>query len=173
VKGAILDIFSGPYALLAKWAVIGLLIAGVFVTGWVKGNQHGTAKLTDYIAKQATEAVRIGKARTVVTEKVITKYVTVTVPKTQVVTNTIEKEVIRYETAKLDTCPLSNAAVSLHDAAAANAVPEAARSVDGAASGIETSALTKTCTENYAIYHQTADRLRALQEWVKEQGAVK
>ena len=168
-----LALFTGPYALLAKWAVIGLLVGAFGLTCWIKGNEHGTQKLTDHIAKEATEAARIAVVRGKATERVITKYLTVTVPKTQVVTNTIEKEVIRYEAAKLDACPMSNAAVSLHDNAALNTVPDASKSTDGTASEFKTADLTKTCTENYAIYHQTADRLRGLQEWVREQQAVK
>ena len=166
----ILAFFAGPFG---KWAIIGILLAGAALTGWIKGNEHGTAKLTDYIAKQATEAIRIAQARAVVTERVVTKYITKIVPQTEIVTKTVEKEIVRYETAKLDTCPLSVAAVSLHDSAASNAIPDAAKSVDGTASGFETARLTKACTENYAVYHQTANRLRSLQEWIKEQGAVR
>lgn len=157
-------------ARIAVWAVAGLSLGFAI---WFHGYMTGDDNLTEYKGKQATEAVSIVVKQGKVTEKVITEYVTVTVPKTEVVTRTIEKEVIRYETAKLDTCPLSVAAVSLHDSAAANTVPDPARSIDGTPSGIETSALTKTATENYALCHQTANRLRALQEWVTEQSKVR
>jgi len=158
--------------MLIKWAVIGFLILAAFASGWIKGNNHGTAKLTDYIQKQAEEATRIAKVRTVVTERVVTRYLEKK-GATERITETIEKEVIRYEQAKLDTCPLSVGAVSLHDAAAANKLPDAARSVDGSASGLEVSALTKATTENYATCHQTAIRLKGLQDWVREQSIVK
>jgi len=160
--------FAGP---LGKWAIIGILIAAAAVTGFVKGNQYGTAKLDAYIGKQATEALRIAVVRGKATEKVITRYIKVA-GATRVITNTIEKEVIRYEHANLDSCPLSAAARSLHDSAASNTVPAPASAIDGTASGLKTSALTKACTENYATYHKTADRLKSLQDWVKSQAAV-
>ena len=161
--------FAGP---LGKWAIIGILVAAAALAGFVKGNAYGTAKLDAFIGKQATEALRIAVVRGKATERVITKYIKVA-GATRVVTNTIEKEVIRYEAANLDACPLSAGARSLHDSAAANAVPDPTSATDGATSGLKTSALTKTCTENYAAYHQTADRLRGLQDWVKEQALVK
>lgn len=167
-----LALFTGPYAMLAKWAIIGIVVLGAFITGWVKGNIHGTEKLYAYQAKQATEAARIVVKQGAVTEKVLTKYIKVK-GDTEVITNTVEKEVIRYEQAKLDQCPLSVAAVSLHNSAALNKLPDPASSVDGTPSGVKAAALTKTCTENYATYHKTANRLRGLQEWVREQEAVK
>lgn len=160
--------------LITFWKPIAviLIIAAAFASGWIRGNNHGTAKLTDYIQKQAEEAVRIGKVRTVVTEKVVTRYLEKKAA-TERVIETIEKEVIRYEAAKLDTCPLSTGAVVLHDAAAANKLPDPAKSIDGTASGLEASAIVKTSTENYATCHQTAIRLIGLQDWVKAQSQVK
>lgn len=166
----ILAFFAGPFG---KWAIIGLLVAAVAAFSWFKGNEHGTEKLNTYVAKQAAESTRIAGVRSVITERVVMKYLTVTVPKTQLVTNTIEKEIVRYEAAKLDTCNLSVAGVVLHDSAALNAVPDAARSLDDSASGTQTAALVKTATENYATCHVTADRLRALQSWVSEQEKAK
>jgi hypothetical protein len=164
-----LAFFAGPFG---KWAIIGIMLVAAFGAGWIRGNDRGLQKLIDYQQKQAEEAVRITQVRTVVTERVLVKYLEKK-GATERVTETIEKEVIRYETAKLDTCPLSAGAVVLHDAAAANVLPDPARTVDGTASGIETSALTKTATENYATCHKTAIRLRGLQEWVRDQAAVK
>jgi hypothetical protein len=166
----ILAFFSGPFG---RWAIIGLLVAGAGVTGWIKGNAHGTAKLAEYQAKQATEAVRIVQARGKVTERVVNHYITKIVPQTELVTRTIEREITKYELAKLDSCPISVAAVGLHNAAAANVVPDPAGTTDGTASGLEAAALTKTCAENYAVYHQTANRLTALQDWVRGQAGVR
>ena len=149
-----------------------LLVAASFTSGCVRGYNAGSQKLVDYQSKQLAEATRIAGVRSVVTERVITRYLEKK-GATERVTNTIEKEVIRYETAKLDTCPLSVAAVSLHDAAAANRIPDAAKSTDGTASSFETADLTKAATENYAICHATANRLIGLQDWVKQQSVVK
>ena len=112
-------------ATLIKWGVIALIILAAFASGWVKGNAHGTAKLTDYIAKQATEAVRIAQARAVVTERVITKYVTKIVPQTEIVTKTIEKEVTRYAQTNPTGACIDADFIRLHNASAANLPPAA------------------------------------------------
>lgn len=168
---AVLALFSGQYAALAKWGVIALLIAGAGLTGWVKGNAHGTAKLDAYIGKQAVASAALAVERGEVTVRVVNRYIKVK-GETQVVTQTVEREVIKYVDANFDHFPLSVAAVSLHNAAAINAIPDAARSIDGTASGIEAAALTKTCTENYGEYHRVANRLRALQEWTLLQSKI-
>ena len=61
-----LSLIPLPYRLLA----IALLIVATFAAGWVKGNDHGTAKLTEFVAKQAAESTRIAQARTIITEKI-------------------------------------------------------------------------------------------------------
>jgi hypothetical protein len=118
-----LALFAGPYAWLARWAVIALLVAAFGAWAWVKGNAHGTQKLNDYIARQATEALRVGAARSRVTREVVTKYVRVR-GATEVVTQRIEKEVVRYAQNNPGAC-LDADWRGLHDAAAANRVPDA------------------------------------------------
>lgn len=125
-----LAIFSGPYAMLAKWGVIALLVVAVWVHGWVKGNAHGTEKLNEHVAKQAIEAVRIAKGREKVTTEVVTQYVRVR-GATEVVTRTVEKEVIRYADANPGYC-LDSPWRVLHDDAASNRVPGAGLKPDGA-----------------------------------------
>ena len=163
-----LSIIPLPYRLLA----MGIAMVALFGFGWFKGNAHGTAKLTEYIGQQAKEAVRIVTKQGEVTTQVVTKYVQVAA-KTQTVTQTIEKEVIKYETLKLDQTLLSVAAVSLHDSAAANTVPDSAKSVDGSPSEVTASTLDKTCIANYATYYKVSDELTGLQEWVRQQQAVR
>lgn len=164
----LLSVIPIQYRIIAYLVVALALIA----FGWVKGNDHGSQKLFDYQAAEAKEAVRIVTARGAVTERVVTEYIKVE-GKTKTVTETVAKEVVRYETLKLDRAMLSVAAVGLHDSAAANTVPDTARAVDGSASGVETAALLATCTANYGTYHQVADELRGLQDWLKKQAAVR
>lgn len=117
-----LAIFTGPYAFLAKWGVIALLVGAFGAWSWFKGNEHGTRKLTEYKGKQAIEAVRIGAARERVTTQVITQYVKVA-GKTEIVTNTITKEVKVYADANPGSC-LDFGWRRLHDAAATNQLPD-------------------------------------------------
>ncbi len=163
----LLTLLPGSSALW-RIAAYGLLVIGIFGYGYVKGNQHGTAKLADYQAAQLAKATIIVTKQGAVTERVVTKYVK-TAGETKTVTNTIEKEIIRYESAKLDLCPLSNGFVSLHDSAALGSVPNPASATNGTASGVTANQALGTVTKNYATYHETADRLRALQDWTRQQ----
>jgi len=163
-----LAIFAGPYALLAKWGVIALLVAAFGGWAWFKGNEHGTQKLNDYIAKQATAAVRIAKGRNSVTVEVRTKYIKVA-GQTQVRTEVIEKEVVRYAEANPGYC-LDSGWRRLHDAAAANAIPGPASGTDVAPRAAEA---LETVTANYSAAQRNADKLTALQDWIRGQQAVR
>jgi hypothetical protein len=148
--------------------VIALLIASFGAWSWFKGNAHGTQKLIDYQGKQATEALRIGRARDVVTTQVVKEYIRVR-GKTEVVEKTVEKEVIRYAEANPGVC-LDAGWRRLHDAAALNTVPGPASGTDVAPRAAEA---IEGVTTNYAAAQRNADRLAALQNWVKQQQGVK
>ena len=125
----VLSVFAGPYAWLARWGLIALLVAAFGAFAWMKGNAYGTQKLLDYQAKQATEAVRIAAARERVSVQVVTKYLAAKA-KTQVVTEYIEKKVVDYAQANPGSC-LDAAWRVLHDDAAANRVSAAGLKPDG------------------------------------------
>jgi len=114
----VLTFFAGP---IGRWLVMGLMVAVFGAWCWFKGNAHGTAKLTEYQGRQAIEAVRIVTKRGEVTNQVITKYVKVA-GETQIVTVTLMKEVDRYAETNAGSC-LDVGWGRLHDAAAANRVP--------------------------------------------------
>ena len=157
-------IFGG----LLTYLIAGIAVAAILGYTYFKGRQDGREAI---LRENIAAAVKIVREQGKVTERVVIKYVKVA-GETKTKIEVREKEVIRYENAKLDQCPLSNAFVSLHDAAAANTVPDPARSVDGTASGIETAKAIPTVQANYSVCHQTSDRLRGLQEWVREQQKV-
>ena len=160
--------FILPTLGIGTYAVIGLaLVAGLFMLRmhWIQVGRE------EIIQANVAAAIRIVKEQGAVTERVVTKYVKVK-GETQTKIEYRDREVTKYEAAKLDQCPLSNAFVSLHDSAAANAVPDPARSTDGTSSGLATAKAIPTVQANYSTCHQTADRLRGLQEWVREQGKV-
>lgn len=169
--GKVLSVFAGPYAVLAKWGVIALMVTAFGAFAWFKGNAHGTQKLIDYQAAQAVEAVRINTARAAVTAKVVTKYVKVA-GQTKTVTEIIEKEVVKYVDANPGYC-LDAGWRRLHDAGADNAVSDAGPGADAAGGAPGAAEALETVTANYAACHRTADRLDALQSWVKAQEAVK
>jgi len=92
------------------------------------------------------------------------------------VTKTIVQKVPEYVTAEADArCVVPNGFVRIHDAAAAGVppVPNAAGKPDDAPSGVELSSIAETVAGNYGAAHLNAERLLALQEWLKQQGAVR
>jgi hypothetical protein len=111
-----LGAFLNPWVLL----VVAALAAGL----WFNGYATGRGKLDDYIGKQATAAVAVVVKQGKATERVVTKYIKVA-GKTKVVTETVEKEVIKYANANPGLC-LDPGWRLLHDAAALNALPAGA-----------------------------------------------
>lgn len=156
-----------PYRII----VIALLALALFGYGWFRGNEYGTAKLADYIGKQAVEAVRIVTKQGVVNTQVVTKYVKVA-GETKIVTEAVEKEVIKYAEANPGYC-LDARWRRLHDAAATNTVPDAAGATDGTVRAPRAAEALDTVTANYAACNSAEDRLDALQAWVRQQAAVR
>lgn len=132
---------------------------------------HGTQKLLDYQGKEATQAVKVRTLQGAATERVVTRYVKVK-GDTQVVTETITKEVVRYADANPGTC-LDAGWRLLHDAASANTVPDPGLKPDATAGAPTAAAALETVTGNYAACWRNANRLDALQGWVREQQAVR
>lgn len=69
------ELFGGPYAWLAKWGVISLLVVSFGAFCWFKGDMHGTDKLHKYQAAQAIETSRVIIARQAVTNTIGEKHV--------------------------------------------------------------------------------------------------
>jgi hypothetical protein len=62
--------------------------------------------------------------------------------------------------------------VRLHDAAAANELPETASDADAPTANLALSAVAATVADNYRICHENAEQLRALQAWIQEMDAA-
>lgn len=163
----LLSVIPMPYRLLA----IGLAMVALFGFGWLKGNEHGTAKLTEYIGAQAKEGVRIVTKQGQVTEKIVIQYVKVA-GATKVVKETVEKEVIKYAESNPGYC-LDARWRLLHDAAASNTLPDATRLTDGTISAPRAAEALDTVSANYANCNAAEDRLDALQSWVTKQTKVR
>ena len=161
----ILDFFTGGWV---RWAVLALVLAlGLLFlrTHWV---QIGREQV---LVENAQAAVKIVVQQGKATERVVTKYVKV-VGETKVVTNTIEKEVTKYAETNAGLC-LDPEWRRLHDSAALNTVPGAAKSTDGTSGAPTAAEALETVTQNYGIANRAIDKLNALQEWVREQTRVK
>lgn len=158
-------------ALLIRWGILAAVAVAFYAFAWYRGDMHGTQKLIDYQGKQATQAVKVITLQEAATERVVTRYVKVK-GDTQVVTQTITKEVVRYADANPGTC-LDAGWGLLHDAASANTVPDPGFKPDAATGAPTASAALQTVTRNYAACWRNANRLDALQGWIREQQAVR
>ncbi len=154
----------GRYRLPAELVgVVALVIAGYFYGGISYREQIAEMKQRIRVAEEKSQQVN-----TVIETKIVEK---VKVVKQNVY---ITREIVR-DTAgqQLDAqCSLPRSTVSLHDSASGNEIPSRAAAVDGAPSGIKASRLLDRVIENYGACHENAEKLRAWQEWYREQKTI-
>ena len=160
--------FISQYTLPIQVISIIVLVFGVYMEGGISNQEKWEAK----VAEAKLEMAKKETASAEVTTKVITKYVT----KIEVVKekgNEIIKQVPVYITKDADAkCDVPNGFVVLHDSASRNEVPDPTRKVDAGTSEVKISGVATTVTENYTTYHQVAEQLKSLQEWIKLQQSI-
>jgi len=154
----------GQYRLPAElMGVVVLVIAAYFYGGISYREQIAEMKQRVRIAEERSQQVN-----TVIETKIIEK---VKVVKENVY---ITREIVRDTAGRqLDAqCSLPRSTVSLHDSASGNEIPNRAAAVDGTPSGIEASRLLDRVIENYGACHENAEKLKAWQEWYREQKTI-
>jgi hypothetical protein len=154
----------GQYRFPAELAgVLALVIAAYFYGGVSYREQIAEMKQRVRIAEEKSQQVN-----TVIETKIIEK---VKVVKQNVyITREIVKEVAGQQ---LDAqCSLPRSTISLHNSASGNQVPQRAAAVDGTPSGVEASQLLDRVIENYGACHENAEKLKAWQEWYREQKKI-
>lgn len=154
----------GQYRLPAELVgVMALVIAAYFYGGISYREQIAEMKQRIRIAEERSQQVN-----TVIETKIIEK---VKVVKQNVY---ITREIVRDTAGRqLDAqCSLPRSTVSLHDSASGNEIPNRAAAVDGTPSGVEASRLLDRVIENYGACHENAEKLKAWQEWYREQKTI-
>ena len=154
----------GQYRLPAELVgIVALVIAAYFYGGISYREQIAEMKQRVKIAEEKSQQVN-----TVIETKIIEK---VKVVKQNVY---ITREIVRDTAGRqLDAqCSLPRSTVSLHDSASGNEIPNRAAAVDGTPSGIEASRLLDRVIENYGACHENAEKLKAWQEWYREQKTI-
>lgn len=168
-----LALFTGPYALLAKWGVIAALVAAFAGYFWLKGYEHGTQKLIDYQARQATEAVRVGGLRVQIVHEVEVKYVD-RLRTIYVQGAAIEKEVIKYVTKEDDAgCVVPVGFVRGFNAAWSGAPAGSPAESDRGPSGVPLSAVAETEAHNATSCLAYKEQRDGLIEFYRKQQAVR
>ena len=146
------------------YAAIGLILVSA---GFTVGALYMSGKWKDAEAARAVQAVKIVTRQGEVTERVVVRWKERQAA-TRTVTETIEKEVVRYVPASADfMLPLGWRL--LHDAAALGQVPQAPPGADVAAPSVAATAAAATVINNYGAAHMCIAQLEELQGWVREQ----
>jgi hypothetical protein len=160
--------FISTYRLPLQVASIAVLVFGVYMEGGIATQEKWEAKVAEVKLEMAKKETASAEA----TVKVVTKYVN----KVQIVKekgNDIIKQVPVYITKDADTkCDVPTGFVVLHDSASRNEVPDATRKIDATTSAVKISGVAETVVDNYTTYHEVAEQLRSLQDWVREQQKI-
>jgi hypothetical protein len=160
--------FVSIYRVPLQVVSIAILVFGVYMEGGIATQEKWEAK----VAEVKLEMAQKETASVETTVKVVTKYVN----KVQIVKekgNDIIKQVPVYITKDADTkCDVPTGFVVLHDSASRNEVPDATRKVDATTSTVKISGVAETVVDNYTTYHEVAEQLRSLQDWVREQQKI-
>jgi hypothetical protein len=154
--------------LAAKISIATIVSAALFCSGLYMGHQIGVNGCYEATIEAQSHTVETGVKQAVVSDNTVTKYV----DRVQIVqgkSRTIIKEIPIY--VKDDTCNLSGSFRLLHDSAVNNELPDPTRIIDAPTVAVET--VAETIGANYGICHQNKETLTALQDWVREQSAIR
>lgn len=157
--------------MIERYLLYGALVASILGAVWFHGYTRGELLLSEYRADQARASVALVIKQGETTERVVTRYIKVQA-ESQNVEEAVKKGVEAYAAANAGMC-LDAAWRGLHDRAATNSIPEPGPATDDPAGAPTAATALETVTFNYAACHRTADRLDALQAWVREQQKVK
>jgi hypothetical protein len=162
------------YRIPAELIGIVCLCIGAYFFGWHGNEKKWLDRVAELEARVKIAEEKSQQVNTVIQEKIVTR---VKVIKENVYVN---REVIKEVAgAQLDAqCSLPRSTISLHDSASRNEVARGPESTDGAPSGVEASRLLDRVVENYGACYENAEKLKAWQQWYREQktifeGAVK
>jgi hypothetical protein len=156
------------YRVPAELVGVLCLCAGAYFFGWRGNEEHWLARIKELEQKVQIAESKSREVNTVIETKIVTK---IKVVKETVYAN---KEIIREVAgAQLDSqCSLPQSSVVLLNSASRNEVARGAESVDGTPSDIKASALLDTVVENYGICNENIEKLKAWQEWYREQKQI-
>jgi hypothetical protein len=150
------------------------IIAGDFLYGHHEGVISERAKWEKTVVEATQKAAAAQKAQDAISLSESVKQAQAQ-QLVQHTFDTIEKKVPIYVTKIDRNCHLSVGVVRVWNAAVAGAdsLPDAAGQSDADASAVTAADALNNAVTNFATYHQTAERLSGLQDWIKQQENVK
>ena len=155
---------------VAKILGLILFVVAVFGYGYFKGSASVQQRWDAAIATQAVAASQTVIKQAKQTATIVTKYIQVKGER-EVVTQTIEKEVVRYVDTPHPACVVPVEFERLWDTAAHHDLPAPAGATDGLAqnadSGLTLATVLSAGTDYAAAYYALRDQHAALAEWVQ------
>lgn len=159
--------YAGVYRFIATPVSIVIIILAVFLQGNFYAMRQYNKEIAEYQEKIRVAEEQSSKVNTVVQTKVVEK-IKVVKDTTNANVQVIEKVVTKYD----NLCTLSNAAISLHNAASQNEVSRSTGNTVEGTSNVKASELLTTVTENYGTFYQMREQLLGWQQWYKEQRKI-
>ena len=160
-----IPLLAAPLA--AKIAIATTLCAALFSAGLYMGHQIGVSGCYEAQIKAQAHSIETGIKQAVVSDKTVTEYV----DRVQIVqgkSRTIIKEIPIYVK---DNCTLSADWRLWHNNAVYNAVSDTTRDSDEGT--VTAQDAIETVAVNYGYCHENAEKLSALQGWIREQSAIR
>lgn len=156
--------FVRKYGILIKGISILFLVASIFFEGYLFSHKRFQAQVKEY---QDKVAVAEAKAKDV-NEKIKT----VVVEKVKIIKETTNENKTAINKFVTDECQLSNVAVILHDSASQNVVPPSTIGTVRGTSNVKVPELLTTVSDNYGTCYEAREKLKAWQDWYKNQKEI-
>jgi len=153
------------------WLALAVLVAAATGWGWVKGAASVQQDWNTERAVQTIAVLRVQVKQAEVTERIVTQYV----DRVRVVRETADAVIREVPVYVPQSCDADGRLPAgwrvLHDAAASGRA--ASTSTDADAQPVAPDTAAATVARNYGTCRETAEQLTALQQWVREQAAVR
>jgi hypothetical protein len=159
--------FIPALSLGTKIAIATTLAAALFSAGLYVGHKWGVSACYEATIEAQAHSIETGIKQAVVSDQTVTQYV----DRVQIVQGKSREIIKEVKVYVQDTCTLSGGFRLLHDSAVNNELPSPSRIADAETISVE--AVAETIGANYGICHQNKETLTALQDWVREQSAIR
>ncbi len=160
-----IPLLAAPLA--AKIAIATTLCAALFSTGLYMGHKIGVSRCYEATIEAEAHAIKTGIKQAVVSDKTVTEYV----DRVQIVQGKSREIIKEVKIYVQDTVNLSAGWRMLHDSAVKSELPDTTRIADEGT--VTAQDAIETVAVNYGYCHENAEKLSALQGWIREQSAIR
>ena len=154
-------------SLSSKIAICTTLAAALFSAGLYVGHKWGVSSCYEATIEAQRHTIETGIKQAVVSDQTVTEYV----DRVQIVQGKSREIIKEVKVYVQDTCTLSGGFRLLHDSAIYNELPDPTRIADAETISVEAAA--QTVIENYQACNVNAETLSSLQQWVRDESAIR